>query len=291
MPGWGRSQPLHGAYSRPPLSDLDKVIRDRLPRVELTYDRRGDGEPLVLVHGIGSRWQVWEPVLDALATRHDVIALDLPGFGASRPLPPGVEPDVPGLASAVESFCAALGLERPHVAGNSMGGAIALELARRGTVRSATAVSPAGFWTAGERVFAQRSLRLARELARRGRPALPALVRTPVGRTLLFGQTFAKPWRLTPQEAIDTVDAFVGASAFDAAMDRFTGYRAPTEHDGVPVTVAWGDKDRLLLYRQAARARRRMPRARHVTLPGCGHAPFHDDPELVASVLLAGAAA
>jgi pimeloyl-ACP methyl ester carboxylesterase len=272
------------------LSEVDKARADTLRRVELTHDRRGRGEPLVLVHGIGSRWQVWEPVLDALAGRHEVIALDLPGFGASGPLPAGIEPDVPGLASAVEAFCARAGLERPHVAGNSMGGAIALELARRGTVRSATAVSPAGFWTERERVFAQRSLRVSRELARRARPALPALVRTPAGRTLLFGQTFAKPWRLERQEAIDTVDAFTGAPGFDAAMARFTGYRAPTEHDGVPVTVAWGDKDRLLLFRQAARARRLMPRARHVTLPGCGHAPFHDDPELVAAVLLAGAA-
>ena len=66
---------------------------------------------------------------------------------------------------------------------------------------------------------------------------------------------------------------------------------APFDHGDVPVTVAWGTRDRLLLPRQARRARRVMPRATHVWLQGCGHAPFADDPSQVAEVLLAGAAA
>ena len=53
--------------------------------MELVFERRGAGEPLVLLHGIGSRWQVFEPVLDLLASEFEVWALDMPGFGASPP--------------------------------------------------------------------------------------------------------------------------------------------------------------------------------------------------------------
>ncbi|MFD1048194.1 alpha/beta fold hydrolase, partial [Kibdelosporangium lantanae] len=55
--------------------------------MEINYERRGSGTPLVLLHGIGHRWQAWEPVLDRLALHHDVIAVDLPGFGLSPSLP------------------------------------------------------------------------------------------------------------------------------------------------------------------------------------------------------------
>ena len=109
---------------------------------QLNYERRGAGPPLVLLHGIGHRWQAWEPVLDRLAAKHDVIAVDLPGFGKSAPLdgPSGIAE----IAAALTAFFGQLGLDRPHVAGNSLGGAIALELAAGGHVSSATALSPAG---------------------------------------------------------------------------------------------------------------------------------------------------
>ena len=255
----------------------------------LVFDRRGSGEPLVLVHGVGSRWQVWEPVLTALDARHDVVAVDLPGFGASHP--DGTTPSVEAQAVRLEALFGTLGLERPHVAGNSMGGGIALELARRGSVSSATAVSPVGFWTTREREWCIRSLQVNRAALPALRRALPALVATGVGRTLLFEQLFAKPWRLAPDEVLATVDAFLASASTQAALELF---RAHTFHDahelrGVPLTIAWGDHDHLLLTRQRARARRVLPWARHVELPGCGHVPFSDDPELLAAVLLAGA--
>ncbi len=107
----------------------------------LTYDRRGQGSPLLLLPGIGMSWQAWLPVLDLLATEHEVIAVDLPGLGgASAPLPTGMLSSVETLTNAIEDFIEEQGLVQPHVAGNSLDGAIALELARRGVVRSATAV-------------------------------------------------------------------------------------------------------------------------------------------------------
>ena len=79
------------------------------------------------------------------------------------------------------------------------------------------------------------------------------------------------------------------APAFEPALAAFGPYRfAAGDELRVPVTIAWGTRDALLIPRQAARARRLLPSARHVTLQGCGHVPFHDDPEAVAAVLLAG---
>jgi pimeloyl-ACP methyl ester carboxylesterase len=81
----------------------------------LNHHRVGTGEPLVLIHGVGSRWQVWEPVIDTLAAHFDVIAIDLPGFGGSDPLP---HTTVDTLTDALHAFLTEQGLERPHLAGN-----------------------------------------------------------------------------------------------------------------------------------------------------------------------------
>src|SRR3954452_3173717 len=102
--------------------------------MSLAYVRRGGGPPLVLIHGVGSQWQMWEPVLDRLARERDTIALDLPGFGDSAPLP--AAPSLEALARAVSEFLAGLGIEPPHAAGNSLGGGVALEMGRHGHARS-----------------------------------------------------------------------------------------------------------------------------------------------------------
>jgi pimeloyl-ACP methyl ester carboxylesterase len=259
----------------------------------IVFDRRGGGEPLVLVHGVGSRWQVWEPVLDRLAASHEVVSLDLPGFGASPP--DGTVPSVEGQAERVERFFSELGLERPHVVGNSMGGAIALELARRGSVASVTAVSPAGFWTPRERAYSTRTLLAMRAVAAAAPPRLrDALAANRVTRTPTYALLLGRPWRLPARDAVESLEALLSSASFGPALDAFQHhvFREPDELRGTPVTIAWGDRDRLLLYgRQSRRARRLLPWARHVTLRGCGHLPFSDDPEQVAAVLLAGARA
>jgi pimeloyl-ACP methyl ester carboxylesterase len=257
----------------------------------LAFDSHGSGPPLVLMHGVGGQRGMWDPVVDALARERRVIAVDLPGFAASGAEP--VDPTPAGFTTHMERWFAEQGLGRPHVAGNSMGGAIALELARRGAVASATALSPAGFWTPRELAYAQRSLRASRAIARGLRPAVPAVTSTAAGRVAMFSQLYGKPWRLTPGDAMKAIDAFVDAPAFEPALTNFGHYRfgAGDELRGVPVTVAWGTRDALLIPRQAARARRLMPWATHVALRGCGHVPCHDDPETVAAVLLAGSRA
>lgn len=253
--------------------------------VEVVFDRRGAGAPLVLLHGIGHHWAAWSPVLDRLAEAHDVIAVDLPGFGRSPVPAAGLPADMPGLVAGIVELFAALGLDRPHVAGNSLGGAIALELAAAGAVSSATALSPAGFCTSRELRWALTVLSLHRNAARLPEPVLRSLFANPALRTLALGMILARPNRMALAEALADARALREARAFRAVARAGRGYAfagAPT----VPVTVAWGTRDRILPYRQAALARTRLPAARHLDLTGCGHVPMHDDPELVASVIL-----
>ena len=253
--------------------------------IDLVYERRGVGAPLLLLHGLGSRWQVFEPVLDLLASEFELWALDMPGFGAS---PPATRPlsSIGRLADEVQAWMRTRGLEGCHVAGNSTGGGVALELAARGAVKSAVALAPIGFWSARERAFCQTSLRSTRTLARRRRPLAPRLLGLAPGRALIFAQFSAHPTRITPHEALGDVEAFIDASSFDDVCAAFSGYLAPTgAADHVPVTIAWGTKDRLLLPRQLDRARRRLPRAHHVRIEGAGHLATRDDPQVVAELI------
>jgi pimeloyl-ACP methyl ester carboxylesterase len=255
--------------------------------VTINYHRDGAGAPLVLLHGIGHHWQGWQPVIAELRESFDVIACDSPGFGHSPPLAAGVEPTVDAYTEAFAGFFAELGVARPHVAGNSMGGAIALELARRRAVSSVTAFSPAGFWTPGERRYCQLSLGLLGSVPQQLRPVVRALAGAPAGRAVLFKQTFGWPSRMPPDEAQSTLDDAWSAPAFAGALAAFDHYdfTAGDELRGTPTTIAWGKYDRLLIYaRQAPRARQRLPWARHVTL-GVGHVPFFDDAAAVAETI------
>jgi pimeloyl-ACP methyl ester carboxylesterase len=257
--------------------------------MELSYERRGSGPSLVLLHGIGHHWQAWLPVIDRLAAERDVIAVDLPGFGTSPPLPSGAPATAESLADAIEAFCAGLGVESPHVAGNSLGGYLALELAARGTVRSATALSPAGFWNRGEHRYAWTVLTVLRTLAVTLPPAQVALLsRSAIGRTLAFGAIVAHPARLTPDAAIASSRALREAPGFDETLESFA-WVMPPGPPKAPITIAWGEHDRLLPRRQAVRAAR-WSGQRVKLLKGCGHVPMSDDPALVARVILEGSA-
>jgi len=264
-------------------------VFNRVSPVDLNHHRVGSGPPLVLIHGIGSRWQMWEPVLHQLASERDVIALDLPGFAASPMPPPDTPPGLASLTGLVGEFLDGLGVQQPHVAGNSLGGMIALELARRGRVRSATPLSPAGFYNDREATYAQTSLKMTVRTARLLAPRVDRLTASPLVRTLTFSQVVAKPRLMGAADAAASVRALAEAPWFDAtlpaiAADRFND----GEQIQVPVTIGWGDKDRLLLPRQGRRAVRMIPGARLVVLTGCGHVPTYDDPEQVARVLLEG---
>jgi pimeloyl-ACP methyl ester carboxylesterase len=234
---------------------------------------------------------MWRPVIALLAGEREVIAVDLPGFGSSPRPPAGTPPGVATLTRLVGEFIAELGLERPNVAGNSLGGWISYELAKAGLVRSATGLSPAGFHTPGEARFQRFSLSTAVRAARLTARFAERVYSSPAPRTLALFQLTSRPWRISAQEAVDNVRELAYAPWFDETLAAITAEPfIGGELIEVPVTIAWAEHDRLLLPRQAVRAAAAIPGARSVTLRGCGHVPTWDDPEQVARVLLEGSA-
>lgn len=255
--------------------------------VSMAYERTGSGEPLLLLHGIGHHRQAWDPVLRILATERDVIAVDLPGFGASPALPAGLAYDLATVVPVLGALCAELGLERPHVAGNSLGGLLALELGRAGLVRSVTALSPAGFWTRGERRYAFGTLRAMRRGAlSMPLPLIERLSHSAAGRAALTSTIYARPGRRSPDAVVSETLALREATGFHQTLAVGRSVAVTDDVPGLPVTIAWGSRDRLLPRRQGVRAKHVIPRARLVRLPGCGHVPMNDDPALVARVIL-----
>jgi pimeloyl-ACP methyl ester carboxylesterase len=274
------------------MSATASVTVTGVPGVEIAYDRKGAGPPLLLLHGIGHHRQAWDPVIDHLAASRDVISLDFPGFGESPDVPAGVPDELDSYAHAVEAFCAALDLGKPDVAGNSMGGLVALRLGQLGSVRSVTALSPAGFWTPRERAWALNVLTGLRRVALRTPDStLRRMARTPSGRRVMTGMIYNRPALRSPEAVVAETAAMRASTAFDrVARLGKAGVTFDGDVPEVPVTIAWGTHDRILLPRQAARAHLQLPKARMIPLYACGHVPMNDDPELVARTILNGSA-
>jgi pimeloyl-ACP methyl ester carboxylesterase len=240
------------------------------------------GEPLVLLHGLGGSRAVWQPVIGLLDERRDPVALDLPGFGGAPRLPNAVEPTAANLAAAIHRCCLELGLERPHVAGNSLGGWVALEMGRADWAASVTAISPAGLW---RRPLGPAKVE-SRRWGRRLRPLVGLALRTRRARERMLATFAAHPERIPADEGRDLVLGWIDASGYDGANRAMrTHVFDPTDYPDLPVTLAWGELDRLVA---PPRPERRPAGARYLVIPGVGHTPTWDDPELVAGVLLEG---
>lgn len=254
----------------------------------IAYERLdGSGEPVVLIHGIGHRRQAWGEVPALLnSLGHDVVLVDLPGHGES---PAAQRPDsyaIGSIAEQLERLFGQLGLERPHVVGNSLGGLFALELGRRGVVTSVTALAPAGFYPPWHLINVGANL-----LFMKAGSYLPeALHRTLTDhawfRKIAFRALYTHPEKVTSDAAVGDTLNLRRAKGFWPFFVRGITSRF-TDDVAVPTTIAWGDTDRLLLPSEAATARARLPRATHVTLPDSGHCPQIDHPELVADVVVA----
>jgi pimeloyl-ACP methyl ester carboxylesterase len=252
--------------------------------MELDHHRGGAGEPLVLVHGIGHTWRGWKPMLPLLEPRFDVLAVDLPGFGRSAPLPPGTEPTPEALADAVERAMDDAGFERATVAGNSLGGWIGLELARRGRASRVVAISPAGLQHAREKKWGRNVLLAMHWGARNAPPAW--LLRTRLGSSMFAGPVVARPWRLDPNDFPEVLRMFAEAPGFlDTLAHTFDGQPNGLTEIDVPVLLLWGTRDVLLLPRQGRRFERLIPGSELRYVKGLGHTPMSDDPELLARAI------
>jgi len=242
-------------------------------------------EPLLLIHGLGASKDVWEAVVPVLSYEREVIALDLPGFGGAPPLPDGVEPTAFALATALRDQLAARGIERPHVAGNSLGAWVGLELGRIGAARTVTCLSPAGLWR--EPIGPSKSVN--REWARRLRPLVGAALHIPQVRLRALATFSAHPTRIPAAEGREMVLGWGDADGYEGANKAMRehvfdpGTYPPATQ--VPVTIAWAEEDRLV---GPPRPECRPAGAHFLVMPHVGHVPMWDDPELVARVILEG---
>lgn len=254
----------------------------------IAYERlEGPGETVVLVHGIGHRRQAWGEVPRLLHARgHDVVVVDLPGHGES-PVP--TRPDgysIRSQAEQLEQLFVRLDLARPHVVGNSLGGAMVLELAHRGVVSGATALSPAGFFPVSHLPNIAVNLLFMKVGSHLPEAVHRSLNEREWFRRLAFRSLYTHPEKVSVDAAVGDTLNLRRAKGFWPHFIRATFLRV-TRELAVPTTIAWGDTDRLLLPSEAQRARARFPDATHVTLPDSGHCPQIDHPQLVADVVTA----
>jgi alpha-beta hydrolase superfamily lysophospholipase len=251
--------------------------------------RTGSGDPLVLLHGLTGTWEIWQPVIDRLAAEHEVIALTLPGHHGGCALNSGAS--VEQLADALERRLDELGITTAHLAGNSLGGLLAVVLARRGRARSVVALSPAGGW-ARQRDFRRVAVQIhvsQRLLRRHGDRALQ-FMRRPRARRLALRGAMEHGERIPMSVLPALLDGARGCGVYGeimAALDADGSLRAAATPPGVPVRIAWAEHDRTIGFERYGRPfLSAVPGAEHVTLPGVGHVPMYDDPELIATTIL-----
>lgn len=254
----------------------------------MRHIQRGEGRKLLLVHGLGGSWRSWDTILDPLSKTRTVIAVDLPGHGATP-----AESDsgtFDGLVRSVERYIAETGLTGIDVVGSSMGARLVLELARRGGVGNVVALDPGGFWRGWERTYFKATIGLSGALLRAIRPALSILSRNVVSRTALLAQLSARPWALDPHIVATELTGLSTTSTFNALVaDLAHGpeQRGPAAASTGQIVIGWGRQDRLCLPRQATRAQTAFPSADLHWFDSSGHFPAWDMPTETVAVILA----
>lgn len=257
----------------------------------LAYERHGSGEPLVLVHGVTHRRQAWYPVLDQLTEHREVILVDLPGHGDSPALVTEGRPVAQVLREQFKQFLADQQLDRPHVAGNSLGGLVALYAGAEGDARSVTALSPAGFWrNSAQFAYTKQIFMRACAMSEKLGDRAELLARTRGGRKVMYGLLCAHPARVSPDQALGDLRGFLYARpALRTLLEAAEPFDMEIPLD-VPVTIAWAARDLVLPPWQAEAAKQAFPFGEHIMMRGVGHVPMTDDPTFVAKVLLRGSA-
>ena len=247
------------------------------------------GEPLVLIHGFTATASAWDALLPALRRRHQVLAPTLAGHFDGEPID---DPSVTTLADALERDMDRAGFDTAHLAGNSLGGWMALELARRGRARSVVAFSPGGGWEAGssEQARVGRLFRRTHRALKIAGPRAELLASRPGLRRIAFRETHARPERMPPRAAADAIRGAAQCEVYLPLLEAIERDGPPTDFSSVdvPVRVAWGTRDRILTYPRYWEPLKRIlpPHTELVELPALGHVPMWDDPDLVARTIL-----
>lgn len=253
--------------------------------------RAGDGEPLVLLHGFMGTWRQWRPVLADLVAHFEVIAPTLAGHYGGPPYDQ-TENTLTAAGASLERHLDELRIDQAHLVGNSMGGALVLELAKRGRALSVVAFSPGGGWSSesGEGERLARLFARQRRLARAFAPVVPGVIRHPLVRRPAMRDVMCHGELVPPADVVEMMRAALECSVFGEVLDALRSGKALLEgldRIAAPTLIAWPRRDRMLpLDRHAKRFRTEIPGVEFRVLEGVGHVPTWDDPHLVARVIL-----
>src|ERR1017187_512840 len=257
----------------------------RLHGRELAYVTGGEGPAVLLIHGIGGDWRTWEQVLDGLARRHRVVAVDLPGHGSSSKS--AGDCSLGALANALRDLGGALGIERATVVGHSLGGGVAMQFSYQFPERCErlVLVSSGGLGPdvglilrlatlPGSELFLSLTAPAARSLINLAASAGRALRIRPSAHVEFYARTFAAlADRETRAAFLGTLRGVVGTRGqLVDARDRL--YLA--QH--MPTLIAWGERDAVLPVDHAHAAQEAMPGSRLEIFENAGHLPQLDDP-------------
>ena len=274
-------------YGNPDPEWLRIDWRDHLRTIDVVgarvnYVEMGEGSPIIFVHGLSGAWQNWLETLPHFARTHRVIALDLPGFGAS-PMPPW-EISIPSYGRFVRDFCERVGVDRCSLVGNSMGGFIATEVAITDPERvdELTLVSAAGV------TWARARREPAAVIARMGRAATPVLLRFHMSgirrqrlRKGYFQGVFFDPDSIRREMLWENVVPALNSPGYYDALTTLWGYdiRDRLEEIGVPTLIVWGRNDRVVPVPAAVSYKKRIgENAELVIFDRCGHVPQIERP-------------
>lgn len=246
-----------------------------------------DKPPLVLLHGGSWSGDQWRDVVPLLAAHHEVHTPTALGHRGG-PVVQRRPVTIWDVIDESERYLDECGLDRPHVAGHSMGGFTALELARRGRAASVCAISPGGLWSDDLRLRAMKGVRRQLALGRLMRPITPLLMKSPGMRRRVMTDATLHGDRLSYQRAIEITKESAACTVTDDIFNNADEHVARMDPLPCPITIAWAEKDRILPVGLCeAIARDRLPSATFTVLPGLPHNPTIDDPELVARTILA----
>lgn len=257
--------------------------------MNMQYVRRGKGKPLLLIHGLGGSHRSWNTIIESLVLSRDVIAVDLPGFGATPPLKGEVS--IRTLSDAVAEFIKENNLTGIDVVGSSMGARLVMELARRGGIVGAVvSLDPGGFWRGLQRHYFYTTIAISIKIIRILQPAMPAITSSKFGRFFLFSQFSPRPSRLSPKATLDEMRDYNAAVSFDPLLTSLAygatqmGVTAGTIKK--PMAIGWGRKDLVCLPSQSKLALELFPDATLQIFERCGHFPHWDRPEETISLIL-----
>jgi pimeloyl-ACP methyl ester carboxylesterase len=264
------------------------------PRVGVqNFLMASDKPPLVLLHPFLLSGLVWQDVAPVLSSYHQVFTPTLLGHSGGPRVRrrPATIWDV---IDTAEAYLDENGLQRPHLAGNSLGGFVAIELARRGRAASVCALSPAGFWSAGRgspaRAPAARKVHKIAVMSRLTAPLGPLVFKSAfVHRIALRFLNSARHGDRVPAGELVKLTHIVAACSVDReVLSTDEEQVAPLDPLPCPITLAWSEKDSIFpVTTYGEVARQRLPGATFEILPDVDHVPMFDDPELVARTILA----